>query len=227
MNCSRSKLELRISSLNMLLDRPMKQFSSAVGEPVCFSEGHIALAGDSNGYTLEEQTSPKGAVTVLCGPMSGKELMVAIESIIVGFRLRNDQIGQHLLHSKIQGAGLNPKDFPLYSEKLLEAVRNPIAARGVKLMHDLPIGTWIFYMNRGSFITGQVQEDGYHSVGGESPTVGETIHRIVWKKDVRPGAGHGDKVAEVRETCTYGGMEGNGWSREYIFFNEKGRKVIK
>ena len=61
---TKSRLEQKVSTLNMVLGRPQQQFSSQPGEPIKFSVGHFVLDNNSQGYTLDEQMSESGGVRV-------------------------------------------------------------------------------------------------------------------------------------------------------------------
>ena len=92
----------RVYSLNDVLDRPIEQFASKVGEPTKFSVGHIALGHDSSGYNLEEQMSEAGAVEVIACGHTAHEMDVLITGIMKGIGFRTMQFAEQLLQKEKQ-----------------------------------------------------------------------------------------------------------------------------
>jgi hypothetical protein len=115
MAISRKFLLSRVATLNIALDRPVEQFSSGTGEPTRFSVGHIHLDHNRNGYSLEEQTSEQGAVSVLTHRQSAKEINCTIDGMIKGIGLRNRHLGELMLRHELVQKGLTTADAPLYN----------------------------------------------------------------------------------------------------------------
>jgi len=91
MRATHYTLVARVYGLNEVLDRPVEQFASKVGEPTKFSVGHLALGHDSAGYTLEEQVSEAGAVdTIACG-YTAHEMDVLLTGMMRGITFRHEQ----------------------------------------------------------------------------------------------------------------------------------------
>jgi hypothetical protein len=114
-------LESRVSSLNMILERPMCIWNSgAAGNEQ--NVGHIRLDKNSTGYKLVEITSPAGGECVWSPRLDAKHMDQYIDGIVKGIALRNAHIGAVLLKNKVEDAGLTP-NTALYSDsnaKLLQ-----------------------------------------------------------------------------------------------------------
>lgn len=106
-------LNSRVSSLNMLLERPMCIWNpgAAVGEQ---NVGHLRLDKDSTGYKLVEIVSPGGSEQPWSPRLDAKQLDQYIDGIVKGISLRNAHIGAMLLKNEVENAGLTP-DAALYS----------------------------------------------------------------------------------------------------------------
>jgi hypothetical protein len=77
-------LEYTLNQINTALGRPTKQFASKIGEPVVFSVGHFALSKDSSGWSLEEQSSVNGSVSVKASGMTTGEMSMFLRAFIQG-----------------------------------------------------------------------------------------------------------------------------------------------
>lgn len=117
---SRKGLESRLLTLNMILERPVNQFASKVGEPVRFAVGHIGLCHSSYGYSIEEVTSIHGAVHVLGSGLTLKDAETLVQGMLHGVTLRNAHIGELLLRNELVKVGLCEPDHPLYQDDLRE-----------------------------------------------------------------------------------------------------------
>ncbi len=89
------------------------------------------------------------------------------------------------------------------------------------LIHDLPVGTWMTWMDRRSPVMVQLLENKWYQFGGIMPPVGTEVVRIAWKGSAYSAEG---KRGEVRETLIYDGIRtdtGSGWDREHKFKKKK------
>lgn len=120
---TKKTLESQLSTLNMLLERPLEQFASKVGEPVRFSTGHIGLLHDSSGYSIEETVSVHGAVHTLGSGLTANEAYYLLRGMISGIALRNAHIGELLLRNELAKSGICRHDHPLYQDDLKAAGR--------------------------------------------------------------------------------------------------------
>lgn len=111
---TKKALQSQLLTLNMVLERPVDQFASKVGEPVRFAMGHIGLQHDSSGYTIEEVVSENGAVSTLGSGLTANEAYWILRGMITGVGLRNRHIGELLLRNELHKAGLCKPDHPLY-----------------------------------------------------------------------------------------------------------------
>jgi hypothetical protein len=118
-------LRFDLNTLNMLLERPVEQFASKVGEPVKFNIGHLYLDHNAQGYSIEEQTSEGGGVHDMTGRLSASEMHIMIRGMMKGVGLRNAHIGELFLRNEMLEAGL---DSPLYKQDA-EQLRNYVASR--------------------------------------------------------------------------------------------------
>ena len=107
-------LKSRVSSLNMLLERPLCIWNSgaAANEQ---NVGHLMLDKDSSGYKLVEIVSAGGAEQSWSPRMDAKHIDQYIDGIVKGISLRNAHIGTILIKAKVIDAGLTP-DAALYSD---------------------------------------------------------------------------------------------------------------
>ena len=79
-----------VDEINQLLGRPAQMFASSVEEsPLVWNIGHIFIDKNSSGYLLEEIVGPTGATRSLAYRMSGRDMDIALRSIISGISLRN------------------------------------------------------------------------------------------------------------------------------------------
>ena len=104
-------LESRVSSLNMLLERPMARFDNNNNMNV----GHLTFDKNDTGYKLVEIISPTGGEFTWSMRMSPKAMDQYIDGILRGISLRNAHIGAMLLKNEVEQAGLTP-DAALYSD---------------------------------------------------------------------------------------------------------------
>lgn len=107
-------LQSQLLTINTVLERPVQQFASKIGEPVRFALGHISLQHDSSGYSIEETTSENGAVHVMGSGLTANEAYWILRGMISGIALRNRHIGELLLRNELHKAGLCQADHPLY-----------------------------------------------------------------------------------------------------------------
>lgn len=121
-------LRYDLQTLNILLERPVEQFASKVGEPVRFNIGHLYLDHNAQGYSIEEQTSEKGGVHDMTGRMSASEMNIMIRGMMKGVGLRNAHIGELFLRKEMAEVGLTDADSPLYNQDT-EKVRAYVASR--------------------------------------------------------------------------------------------------
>jgi hypothetical protein len=102
-------LDSRVSSLNMLLERPMSRFDSNNGSNV----GHLTFDKNDAGYMLVEIVSPAGGEGQWSTRMAPKAMDQFIDGIVRGISLRNAHIGVILLKNEVEMVGLTP-DAALY-----------------------------------------------------------------------------------------------------------------
>jgi len=112
---TKKTLQSQLYTLNMVLERPMEQFASKIGEPTRFNVGHICLLHDSSGYAVEEVVAENGAVHTLGSGMSANETYYLLRGMISGVALRNQHLGELLLRHHLHKAGLCEADHPLYN----------------------------------------------------------------------------------------------------------------
>lgn len=96
---TKERLNSRVGTLNMLLDRPMTRFSD--GASVSQQNvGHLALDKNSDGYKLVEIASSTGAEISWSPRSTSVNIDMFITGIINGISLRNAQIGTILLNAE-------------------------------------------------------------------------------------------------------------------------------
>jgi hypothetical protein len=89
---SKEYLSSRITQLNAGLGRPVLQFASLPSESTRFSNGHICLDKNSQGYAIEEQLGESGATHCVSNRMSGSEMDIFLSGIMIGITYRNEQL---------------------------------------------------------------------------------------------------------------------------------------
>lgn len=107
-------LRSQLLTLNMMLERPLEQFASKIGEPTRFAIGHLSLQHDSSGYAIEETTSENGAVNILASGLTANEAYWILRGMVSGIGLRNRHIGELLLRNELVKLGLCNASHPLY-----------------------------------------------------------------------------------------------------------------
>lgn len=109
-------LRFDLYTLNVILDRPVQQFASKVGEPVKFSIGHLYLDHNAQGYSIEEQINEGGGVHDMTGRLSASGMELMIRGMMKGVGLRNAHIGELLLRNELVKVGLTNEKSPLYNQ---------------------------------------------------------------------------------------------------------------
>ena len=102
MRATHYTLMARVYTLNDVLDRPVSQFSSMVGEVTKFSVGHIALGHNGSGYNLEEQVSEAGAVSEIVSGYSAHEMDILLTGMMKGIGFRTNQFAEQLAQREAQ-----------------------------------------------------------------------------------------------------------------------------
>lgn len=124
---TKERLNSRVGTLNMLLDRPMTRFSD--GASVSQQNvGHLTLDKNSDGYKLVELVTGTGCETHWSPRLSAPDMDMFINGIINGISLRNAHIGAILLKAKVEEAGLT-SDAALYSDAsvvLLQSAKSSV-----------------------------------------------------------------------------------------------------
>lgn len=96
---TKERLNSRVGTLNMLLDRPMTRFSD--GASVSQQNvGHLTLDKNSDGYKLVELVTGTGCETHWSPRLPAPDMDMFINGIINGISLRNAQIGTILLNAE-------------------------------------------------------------------------------------------------------------------------------
>lgn len=124
---TKERLNSRVGTLNMLLDRPMTRFSD--GASVSQQNvGHLTLDKNSDGYKLVELVTGTGCETHWSPRLPAPDMDMFINGIINGISLRNAHIGAILLKANVEKAGLT-SDAALYSDAnviLLRSIKNTV-----------------------------------------------------------------------------------------------------
>ncbi len=119
---TKERLNSRVGTLNMLLDRPMTRFSD--GASVSQQNvGHLALDKNSDGYKLVEIASSTGAEISWSPRSTSVNIDMFITGIINGISLRNAQIGTILL---------NAEKYKLTPDAALHSGTNATLLRSIK-----------------------------------------------------------------------------------------------
>lgn len=109
MGTKKGQLESRVSTLNLILERPATPMGLTT-----YNVGHIFLEETPRGYSILEYINVTGDVRDYGTGLTAKEVNITIQGIIYGIALRNAHIGNLLLRNKLQEAGLSGTDSPLY-----------------------------------------------------------------------------------------------------------------